>query len=197
MFAVNDLCQSAPILVPPIGVQKCPLVRSSRSITAIARLEIFFALLGLECLDLKLACAHMAFAIGAIKPDVAVPLAGWLQESHGKGTVLASVCGRAFLLAETGLLSGRGHHALNLCRTFSRAVSRCGAGHRSGAHRRRQHHLGRRVDVLERPRSQAGQPVSGASRHGADRPVDARRPAGARAAEEAQRLNWSTSRRQP
>ncbi|MBS1303455.1 GlxA family transcriptional regulator [Loktanella sp. SALINAS62] len=42
-----------------------------------------------------------------ITPDVAWPLAVWLRERHGEGTVLASVCGGAFLLAETGLLSGR------------------------------------------------------------------------------------------
>lgn len=81
-------------MLAPLSVFKnAPLVRSCRSITAIARLEMFFAFLGLECLDLKLACAHMAFAIGAIKPDVAVPLAGWLRERHGKGTVLTFVCG--------------------------------------------------------------------------------------------------------
>ncbi|WP_341235595.1 GlxA family transcriptional regulator [uncultured Sulfitobacter sp.] len=43
-----------------------------------------------------------------IQPDVAAPLAAWLRERHGEGTMLASVCGGAFLLAETGLLSGRG-----------------------------------------------------------------------------------------
>ncbi len=42
-----------------------------------------------------------------IQPDTAAPLAVWLRERHGEGTVLASVCGGAFLLAETGLLSGR------------------------------------------------------------------------------------------
>ena len=42
-----------------------------------------------------------------IKPDIAAPLAGWLRKRHGEGTVLASVCGGAFLLAETGLLCGR------------------------------------------------------------------------------------------
>lgn len=42
-----------------------------------------------------------------IQPDVAAPLAAWLGERHDEGTVLASVCGGAFLLAETGLLSGR------------------------------------------------------------------------------------------
>lgn len=44
---------------------------------------------------------------GPIAPDVAGPLAGWLRERHREGTILASVCVGAFLLAETGLLSGR------------------------------------------------------------------------------------------
>lgn len=42
-----------------------------------------------------------------IAPDVAAPLADWLRKRHGDGTILASVCGGAFLLAETGLLKGR------------------------------------------------------------------------------------------
>ena len=42
-----------------------------------------------------------------IQPDVAAPLAGWLRERHAEGAILASVCGGAFLLAETGLLSAR------------------------------------------------------------------------------------------
>lgn len=42
-----------------------------------------------------------------IASDMASPLALWLRERHNEGTVLASVCGGAFLLAETGLLSGR------------------------------------------------------------------------------------------
>lgn len=42
-----------------------------------------------------------------IQPDAAASLAHWLRERHGEGTVLASVCGGAFLLAETGLLKGR------------------------------------------------------------------------------------------
>lgn len=39
-------------------------------------------------------------------PDAA-PLAGWLRDRHAEGSVLASVCAGAFLLAETGLLDGR------------------------------------------------------------------------------------------
>ena len=42
-----------------------------------------------------------------IPPDVAAPSAGWLRERHDEGATLASVCGGAFLLAETGLLTGR------------------------------------------------------------------------------------------
>lgn len=42
-----------------------------------------------------------------IDPDTAAPLARWLRARHAEGTVLASVCGGAFLLAETGLLTGR------------------------------------------------------------------------------------------
>ena len=42
-----------------------------------------------------------------ISPDAAAPLAAWLRECHGRGTVLASVCAGAFLLGETGLLKGR------------------------------------------------------------------------------------------
>ncbi|MDF3907565.1 MULTISPECIES: GlxA family transcriptional regulator [Paracoccus] len=42
-----------------------------------------------------------------ISPEAAVPLARWLRERHADGTVLASVCGGAFLLGETGLLAGR------------------------------------------------------------------------------------------
>src|SRR3546814_2109576 len=39
--------------------------------------------------------------------DVAAPLARWLRKRHGDGSVLASVCGGAFVLGETGLLTGR------------------------------------------------------------------------------------------
>lgn len=42
-----------------------------------------------------------------ISPDVAAPLASWLRARHAAGAILASVCGGAFLLAETGLLTGR------------------------------------------------------------------------------------------
>ena len=42
-----------------------------------------------------------------IQPDAAAPLAHWLRARHGEGTVLASVCSGAFLLAETGLLRRR------------------------------------------------------------------------------------------
>ncbi|MCP1240253.1 GlxA family transcriptional regulator [Acetobacter lovaniensis] len=42
-----------------------------------------------------------------IVTEAAKPLAAWLRECHGEGTILASVCGGAFLLGETGLLDGR------------------------------------------------------------------------------------------
>src|SRR3546814_3339519 len=42
-----------------------------------------------------------------ISTDVAAPLARWLRKRHGDGSVLASVCGGAFVLGETGLLTGR------------------------------------------------------------------------------------------
>ncbi|MFC0198847.1 GlxA family transcriptional regulator [Paracoccus rhizosphaerae] len=42
-----------------------------------------------------------------ISSEVAAPIAQWLRARHAEGVVLGSVCGGAFLLAETGLLSGR------------------------------------------------------------------------------------------
>src|SRR3546814_14516190 len=42
-----------------------------------------------------------------ISTDVAAPLARWLRKRHGDGSVLASVCGGAFVLGEAGLLTGR------------------------------------------------------------------------------------------
>ena len=39
--------------------------------------------------------------------DVTQCLVRWLTERHAAGTTLCSVCGGAFLLAETGLLAGR------------------------------------------------------------------------------------------
>lgn len=42
-----------------------------------------------------------------ISPKAAAPLARWLCARHDEGSVLASVCAGAFLLAETGLVSGR------------------------------------------------------------------------------------------
>lgn len=47
-------------------------------------------------------------AIGyAVPPAQAAPLAAWTAARHAEGTLLCSVCAGAFLLAETGLLSGR------------------------------------------------------------------------------------------
>ncbi|WP_413875262.1 GlxA family transcriptional regulator [Albidovulum sp.] len=42
-----------------------------------------------------------------IVSEAALPLAGWLRERHGEGSVLASICAGAFVLGETGLLAER------------------------------------------------------------------------------------------
>jgi len=42
-----------------------------------------------------------------ITPEAASALARWLREWHASGTILASVCAGAFVLAETGLLDSR------------------------------------------------------------------------------------------
>ncbi|TGN58382.1 helix-turn-helix domain-containing protein [Paracoccus liaowanqingii] len=42
-----------------------------------------------------------------IVAEAAAPIARWLCQHHAEGSVLASVCGGAFVLAETGLLAGR------------------------------------------------------------------------------------------
>lgn len=42
-----------------------------------------------------------------ISSEAAAPLAHWLRDRHIEGSILASVCGGAFLLGETGLLTGR------------------------------------------------------------------------------------------
>jgi transcriptional regulator GlxA family with amidase domain len=42
-----------------------------------------------------------------ITREEAAQFTGWLREKHDAGAILASVCGGAFLLAETGLLAGR------------------------------------------------------------------------------------------
>ena len=44
---------------------------------------------------------------GPVTAEEAVPFARWLRAQHARGAVLASNCGGAFLLAETGLLAGR------------------------------------------------------------------------------------------
>lgn len=44
---------------------------------------------------------------GPVTAEEAVPFARWLAVQHARGAVLASNCGGAFLLAETGLLRGR------------------------------------------------------------------------------------------
>lgn len=44
---------------------------------------------------------------GPVTAEEAIPFARWLVAQHKRGAVLASNCGGAFLLAETGLLNGR------------------------------------------------------------------------------------------
>jgi transcriptional regulator GlxA family with amidase domain len=44
---------------------------------------------------------------GQPEPEVTRCLVTWLLERHRAGTILCSVCGGAFVLAETGLLAGR------------------------------------------------------------------------------------------
>ena len=44
---------------------------------------------------------------GPVTSEEASPFARWLTAQHARGAVLASNCGGAFMLAETGLLSGR------------------------------------------------------------------------------------------
>src|SRR5579871_3181940 len=44
---------------------------------------------------------------GPVTTEEAAPFAHWLKGQHARGAVLASNCGGAFLLAETGLLRGR------------------------------------------------------------------------------------------
>lgn len=60
-------------------------------------------------------CAGTAPAVMILPPSMAepiarataAPLAAWLKGCHARGTALASVCAGAFLLGETGLLTGR------------------------------------------------------------------------------------------
>ncbi|MGQ3280994.1 MAG: DJ-1/PfpI family protein, partial [Shinella sp.] len=42
-----------------------------------------------------------------IRREDAAPFAAWLRECHANGIQLASICAGAFLLGETGLLTGR------------------------------------------------------------------------------------------
>jgi transcriptional regulator GlxA family with amidase domain len=44
---------------------------------------------------------------GPIEPDLAAPYVPWLRRFHAAGGTLVSVCAGVFLMAETGLLSGR------------------------------------------------------------------------------------------
>ncbi|MDN5568956.1 MAG: GlxA family transcriptional regulator [Paracoccus sp. (in: a-proteobacteria)] len=54
-----------------------------------------------------------------IDAAAALPFADRLRDCHAKGAILASVCGGAFVLAETGLLSGR---ALTTHWTYAQAL---------------------------------------------------------------------------
>ena len=42
-----------------------------------------------------------------VAADIVAPIARWLRRRHAEGSVLTSVCGGAFVLAGTGLLTGR------------------------------------------------------------------------------------------
>jgi transcriptional regulator GlxA family with amidase domain len=42
-----------------------------------------------------------------LSADEAAPFTGWLRDRHAAGATVASVCGGAFMLGHTGLLSGR------------------------------------------------------------------------------------------
>jgi transcriptional regulator GlxA family with amidase domain len=42
-----------------------------------------------------------------VEPERASPFVEWLRDRHTEGAVLAAVCGGVFMLAKTGLLSGR------------------------------------------------------------------------------------------
>jgi transcriptional regulator GlxA family with amidase domain len=44
---------------------------------------------------------------GPLKDAAAAPFAAWLVKQHAKGATLAAICGGTFLIAESGLLSGR------------------------------------------------------------------------------------------
>jgi transcriptional regulator GlxA family with amidase domain len=44
---------------------------------------------------------------GPPRAETVRPLADWLRDRHAEGATLCSICGGAFLLAETGLLRGR------------------------------------------------------------------------------------------
>lgn len=52
--------------------------------------------------------------------EVMAPFARWLEEQHAEGAIIGSVCAGAFLVAETGLLSGR---AVTTHWTYAEALS--------------------------------------------------------------------------
>jgi transcriptional regulator GlxA family with amidase domain len=53
---------------------------------------------------------------GPPEPEAERSLARWLRERHAEGATLCSICGGAFLLAETGLL--RDHFAVTQSTAF-------------------------------------------------------------------------------
>jgi transcriptional regulator GlxA family with amidase domain len=61
---------------------------------------------------------------GPVTAEEAVPFAGWLTTQHARGAVLASNCGGAFPLAETGLLRAVGDHTLDVRGPVADPVSR-------------------------------------------------------------------------
>lgn len=48
-----------------------------------------------------------AFQLGPPSPNYSRPTAAWVARRHSEGAMIAAVCGGVFLLADSGLLSGR------------------------------------------------------------------------------------------
>lgn len=88
---------------------------------------------------------------GPAEIEEAAPYARWLLDRHAQGATLAASCGGSFIIAATGLLSGRPAttHWL-FCRTVSRALSRYPAGDRQDRHRGWRYHHGWRADGVDR-----------------------------------------------
>lgn len=63
---------------------------------------------GLKAPDAPLTALILPPSLGdGVPGDQVGPLAAWIADRHGEGTLVCSVCAGAFLLAETGLLAGR------------------------------------------------------------------------------------------